>query len=299
MRKQSILQVNGKNQSLGQRTWIMGILNVTPDSFSDGGLYYDKSKAVKRGMELFAEGADIIDIGGESTRPGSDPISVEEELRRIIPVISGIRKTTDVFISVDTTKSEVAKAALDEGADIINDISSFRFDPRMALLAAQRDVPVILMHMKGTPKTMQIAPYYEDILNELKSFFRERLKTAQYLGVKKEKIILDPGLGFGKKFEDNLFLLRNLRCLEEFERPVLVGMSRKSFIGKILNSPPQERDEGTLALAVLSIQNGAHIIRVHDVAAIKKAVLVVEAVMKKNPGSHRGEVEKEKGVYAY
>lgn len=279
---------------MGQRTWIMGILNVTPDSFSDGGLYLNKNKAVKRGLELAEEGADIIDIGGESTRPGSNSISTEEELKRIIPVLSDLREKTDALISVDTTKSEVARAALDHGADIINDISALRFDPQMPPLAVNRDVPVVLMHMKGTPKTMQANPSYEDLLAEVKSFFKERLETAKTLGIKREKIIIDPGIGFGKRHNDNLLLIKNLRALEEFERPIMIGISRKSFIGKILNLPVLERIEGTIASAVLSIIHGAHILRVHDVAPIKRAVLVAEAILEenRNPDSSINNMEK-------
>lgn len=294
MRKKCILQIKGRNFLLGQRTWIMGILNVTPDSFSDGGLYLNKNKAVKRGLELAEEGADIIDIGGESTRPGSNSISTEEELKRIIPVLSDLREKTDALISVDTTKSEVARAALDHGADIINDISALRFDPQMPPLAVNRDVPVVLMHMKGTPKTMQANPSYEDLLAEVKSFFKERLETAKTLGIKREKIIIDPGIGFGKRHNDNLLLINNLRALEEFERPIMIGISRKSFIGKILNLPVLERIEGTIASAVLSIIHGAHILRVHDVAPIKRAVLVAEAILEenRNPDSSINNMEK-------
>ena len=279
MRKKSILQVRGNRLLLGQKTWLMGIINVTPDSFSDGGLYFNKKKAVDRGLELAEEGANIIDIGGESTRPGSDFISTEEELMRTVPVISALRKKTDVLISVDTTKSEVAEAALGEGADIINDISSFRFDPKMLSLAAQKDIPVILMHMKGTPKNMQLNPFYEDLLAEIRGFLEERIATAQAYGIKKEKIIIDPGIGFGKSFKDNLTLIKSLKFLEPIDRPILIGISRKSFIGKILSLPPQERTEGTIASAVLSIINGAHILRVHDVEAVKRAVLVTETII--------------------
>jgi len=282
VRKESILEINGKNYLLGRRTWFMGVINVTPDSFSDGGSYLDKDKAVERGLKLVSEGSDIIDIGGESSRPGSDPISKEEEMRRVIPVISELRKRIDMLISVDTTKSEVAKAALDSGADIINDISSFRFDPRMMTLAAQKEVPVILMHMKGTPKTMQTNPHYQDLLREVKEFLKERLEEVQAQSIKKEKIIIDPGIGFGKSLKDNLILINNLHFLEEFNRPILVGISRKSFIGKILNLPPQERLEGTIASAILSLIHGAHILRVHDVEAVKKAILVAEAIISEN-----------------
>ncbi len=279
MRKEYIIQVNGKSHTLGQRTWLMGVINITPDSFSDGGLYLEKDKAVARGLELFEEGADILDIGGESTKPGSEPISVEEELKRIIPVISALRKRTDCMISVDTTKSEVARAALDAGADIINDISSFSFDPKMMPLAAQKDVPVILMHMKGVPKTMQDDPYYENVLLEVKSFLKEKIEAAQAAGIAKGKIIIDPGIGFGKRLKDNLVLINNLHSLDDLDCPILIGVSRKSFIGKILNLPPSERLEGTIASSVLSILNGAHILRVHDLAAVNRAVQVAEAIM--------------------
>lgn len=276
----------------------MGVVNVTPDSFSDGGLYFDCNKAIERGLQLASEGADIIDIGGESSRPESDPIPKEEELRRVIPVISELRMRTDVLISVDTTKSEVARAALDAGADIINDISSFRFDPEMISLAARKETPVVLMHMKGTPKTMQINPRYEDLLKEMKGFFKEKLEEAQAQGIKREKIILDPGIGFGKRLEDNLKLINNLGFLEEFNRPILVGISRKSFIGKILNLPPGERLEGTIASAVMSVIHGAHILRVHDVETVKRAILVAEAIISGNSQSSTSrEIQKSKNSY--
>lgn len=300
MRKESTLQINGKDYTLGQRTWIAGVINVTPDSFSDGALYIDRDKATERGVELVSEGSDIIDIGGESTRPGSESVSVEEELNRVVPVISALRKKTDIPISIDTTKSEVAEAALNAGADIINDISSLLFDPRMGPLAARMDVPVILMHMKGTPKTMQLNPSYENVTFEVKAFLKERLETAEAHGIKKEKLIIDPGIGFGKRFEDNLTLINNLSSLEELGRPVLVGISRKSFIGRILNVPPQERLEGTIASAILSIANGAHILRVHDVASVKKAILVAEAIMNENlPLSLFEEGEDRKRSYVF
>lgn len=257
----------------------MGVLNVTPDSFSDGGLYLDREKAVACGLELIEQGADIIDLGGESTRPGSDPVPAAEELKRIIPVISSIREKNGTLISVDTTKSAVAAAALDAGADIINDTSSLRNDPGMIELAAQRNVPLIMMHMKGTPKTMQVNPTYTDLLEEVNSFFRERIDFALSSGIRRGKIIIDPGIGFGKKFEDNLSLINNLAVFEELDCPILVGPSRKSFIGKILNLPPGERLEGTIASAVICLIRGAHILRVHDVASVKRALLVAEAIL--------------------
>ncbi len=258
----------------------MGVINVTPDSFSDGGLYFDKDNAVERGLELVKQGADILDVGGESTRPGSNPITPDEEMSRIIPVISEIRKKTHVLISVDTTKSEVAEAALEAGADIINDISAFRFDDRMPLIATETGVPVILMHMKGVPQNMQSNPYYEDLFQEIRCFLEERMATAEAYGIKRENIIIDPGIGFGKSLEHNLAIINNLNFLEGLDRPILVGLSRKSFIGKILNLPPQERVEGTIASAVLSVLNGAHILRIHDVQSVKRAIIVAEAIMK-------------------
>lgn len=300
MTKEYILQVNGHDYTIGPRTWIMGVINTTPDSFSDGGLYFDKNKALEKGLQLVEDGAEIIDIGGESTRPGSEPVSPEEEIRRVVPLIATLRKQTDALISIDTTKSEVAHAALDAGADIINDISALRFDPRMAPLAAEEDVPVILMHMKGTPKTMQVNPTYEDVLLEVKSFLEESIDKAQASGIKKEKIIIDPGIGFGKRLKDNLALINNLHLLEELGRPILIGVSRKSFIGTILDSPPEERLEGTIASAILSIIHGAHILRVHDVASVKKAVRVAEAIMREgfsHPAS--GEYGEKKRDYVH
>jgi dihydropteroate synthase len=279
VRKEYILQVNDKSFVLGRRTWIMGILNVTPDSFSDGGLYFETDKAIEHGLRLIAEGADIIDVGGESTRPGSDPVSVEEEIRRISPVIAGLRKHTHSLISVDTSKSEVALAAIAEGADIINDISALRKDPKMFSVAAQSGAPVILMHMKGTPKTMQHNPSYENALLEIKSFLEKKIGQAVANGIEREKIIIDPGIGFGKRFEDNLTLIRNLNEFAALDQPLLVGISRKSFIGKILDLPPGEREEGTLASAIISAIQGAHILRVHEVAPVKRAILVAETIL--------------------
>jgi dihydropteroate synthase len=294
VRKEYTLWFNGKKYTLGQRTWIMGVINITPDSFSDGGLHFDKDKAVARGLQLREEGSDIIDIGGESTRPGSEPVNQEEELRRVIPVISALRDKTDSLISIDTTKSEVARAALDAGADIINDISSSSFDPKTFSVAAERGAPVILMHMKGIPRNMQVNPFYENVLLEVKSFLEEKIEQAQAAGIKKENIIIDPGIGFGKRHKDNLVLIKNLHFFEDLDQPILIGISRKSFIGKILDSSPQQRLEGTIASAVLSIVHGAHILRVHDVASVKKAVLVAEAIIKEGQPTTTFEESKEK-----
>ncbi len=279
MNREHVIQANGKTFVLGRRTWIMGILNITPDSFSDGGCFFETGQAIQQGLKLIQEGADILDIGGESSRPGSDPVSAEEEKNRLIPVIRALREHTDILISVDTTKSEVAQYALDAGADIINDISAGRFDTHMLELAADRQVPVILMHMQGTPKTMQVEPHYDDLLPEIKIFFRERIKAAVSVGIKRGNIIIDPGIGFGKNQNDNLCLLKNLKFLDDLNQPLLVGVSRKSFIGRILDVPPEERLEGTIASALISVMHGAHILRVHDVGAVKKALTVAEAIM--------------------
>jgi len=279
VRKEYSIQIRGRNCTLGQRTWLMGILNITPDSFSDGGLYYNKQNAVNRGLQLIEEGADILDIGGESSRPGSDPITAEEEKKRILPVLSEIRKKTDTFISVDTTKSEVLKAALDQGADILNDISGMRFDPKMLEVASEKNIPVVIMHMKGTPKNMQKRPKYKNVIEEIKSFLKKRVKTALKTGIKKNKIIIDPGIGFGKRLKDNLIIIGNLSSFKELALPILIGVSRKSFIENLLNVTPDQRIEGTIASSLVSVLQGAHILRSHDIASLKKAVIVTEAIM--------------------
>jgi len=263
----------------------MGVLNVTPDSFSDGGQYLDPEKAIDHGLALLAEGADIIDIGGESSRPGSDPVPAEEEARRILPVIKGLRKRTKALLSVDSTKYEVAQAAFDQGVDIINDISSFSLDTRLLDLAARYDAGFVLMHMLGNPKTMQIHPFYEDVLKDIHAFFAEKIEVAQAYGLKKDSLIIDPGIGFGKRFEDNLVLLNRLDFFEDLERPILVGVSRKSFIGKILNAPPHDRLEGSIAASVISILRGASLLRSHDVKAVKRAALVAEAILHDYPNA--------------
>lgn len=257
----------------------MGVINVTPDSFYNGGLYFEPARAIERALALAAEGADIIDIGGESSRPGSNPISAKEEKQRILPVVEILKQKNDVLISIDTTKAEVAEAALAAGADVINDISAGRFDPRMLPVTARSGAAIILMHMKGTPRTMQIAPHYDDVLGEVKAFLGERLEAAESCGVPRESILLDPGIGFGKKLEHNLALLNNLKELAELGRPLVVGISRKSFIGKILKLEAQDRLEGTIAAAVVSILHGASLLRVHDIQAVKRAINVAEAIL--------------------
>jgi dihydropteroate synthase len=297
VRKKPIFEVNGKQHILGHKTWFMGVVNITPDSFSDPGECLDKDRAVEKGLEMEKQGADILDIGGESSRPGSNPVSEEEELKRIIPVIAELRKRTKILISVDTTKAKVAEEALAAGADIVNDISAFRFDDRMPLLVSDSGAPVILMHMKGVPKTMQSNPYYEDLYQEIRCFLEERIATATAYGIQREKIIIDPGIGFGKSMRHNLAIINNMDFLENLDRPILLGISRKSFIGKILNLPPQERSEGTIASAVLSVLKGAHILRVHDVERVKRAITVAEAILNEDLATDiDGRSDKEKSI---
>lgn len=257
----------------------MGVLNVTPDSFFDGGHFEDKNKAVDHALELEADGADMIDVGGESTRPGADPVPADVEMGRVIPVIEALRKRLSGLISVDTTKARVAEAALEAGVDIINDISAARHDIRMFELAHRFKAGLIMMHMKGEPRNMQDKPSYDNVLAEVKVFLKERLDLAVAYGIPKERIIIDPGIGFGKRLEDNLRLINNLTTFRELGRPILVGPSRKSFIGKILDLPTEERLEGTIASAVLCMVRGAAILRVHDVKAVKRAALVAEAIL--------------------
>ncbi len=257
----------------------MGILNVTPDSFSDGGAYPGPDAAAARGEEMVVEGADIIDVGGESTRPGAPAVPEDAELDRVVPAVRALRKRTDALISVDTTKAAVAREALAAGADIINDVSALRFDPRMAEVVAASGAPVVLMHMRGTPETMQSSPVYRDLFGEIAAFLAERLEAARAAGIAAEKIIVDPGIGFGKTAEDNLALIDGLGFLEALDRPVLVGASRKRFIGGTLGLPPGERLEGSLAAAVLSIARGAHILRAHDVRSTRRAADMADAIL--------------------
>jgi dihydropteroate synthase len=257
----------------------MGVVNVTPDSFSDGGLYLDAGRAVARGLELAAEGADILDVGGESTRPGSRPTPEAEERERVVPVIAALRERTSALLSVDTTKAAVARAALDAGADIVNDTSALRFDPAMAGAVARSGAGLVLMHMQGTPLTMQDAPRYGDLLGEISAFLAERIRVAAAAGIPEDRLIVDPGIGFGKTFEDNLALLRGQEAFHALGRPLLVGFSRKAFLGRILDRPPAERLEGTIAAAVLAVERGAHILRVHDVGPVARAVRTAEAIL--------------------
>ena len=252
-----------KNQT--DRVLVMGILNVTPDSFYAGARTADSAAAIKAGLLMIESGADMLDIGGESSRPGAAPVSVNQELRRVLPVVERLRAKTSLPLSIDTTKSSVAKAALQAGADIINDISALRADPDMAGIIAKSGAKVILMHMQGVPQTMQKEPQYVDVVKEVCNFLKQRAETAQAAGIPADRIILDPGIGFGKQLEHNLALLRQLPKLAACGYPVLVGLSRKSFLGQLLDLPASQRLEGTIAANAVAILGGASIIRVHDV----------------------------------
>ena len=258
----------------------MGILNVTPDSFSDGGKYVDAKIAIDHALEMIDNGADIIDIGGESTRPGSEPVSKNDECNRIIPVIESIKKNnSEILISVDTYKSYVAKRAVDAGADLVNDISGLTFDPNMLSYLSGKGIPVILMHINGRPKTMQNNPVYDDLIKDIRNFFLKQCNIAKENGIKKNHIILDPGIGFGKSFEHNFTVIRRLNEICDLGYPVMIGPSRKAFIGDTLGLPLNERIEGTLATVVAGIMNGAKIVRVHDVKEVKRAVKITEKIL--------------------
>lgn len=272
-------KVRDRELDLGARTLIMGILNVTPDSFSDGGTFLDPAAAVAEGKRMLAEGADLLDIGGESSRPGARPVPVEEELRRVVPVVDRLFRDTGALISVDTTKARVAEEAIAAGAAVVNDISALRADARMGDLACRSGVGLILMHMQGTPQTMQEAPAYGDVVRDVLAFLRERGQAAFIAGVLDTAIVYDPGIGFGKTYEHNLELLRRLPEFRGLGRPVLVGPSRKAFVGKATGvSDPRDRLEGTAAAVTLAIAGGAAIVRVHDVAAMARVTRLADAV---------------------
>lgn len=267
-----------------ERVRVMGVLNVTPDSFSDGGRFAGFEAAVARGMALIEAGADLLDIGGESTRPGSDPVPADEQIRRVVPVIERLvrltAETTRTPLSIDTTSAEVARAALDAGASIVNDISAFRFDDSMLSLLAARGVPAVAMHTTGPPKTMQATARYDDVVAEVKAHLTERLAAAIQAGVSPSQIVLDPGLGFGKQLSHNLALLRGLPELATLGRPLLVGASRKSFIGKLTGKDVGDRLMGTAGAVAASIVLGAHLVRVHDVAELEDAIRVADAIVR-------------------
>jgi dihydropteroate synthase len=257
---------------------IMGIVNVTPDSFYDGGRYAETDTAVLHALELVEQGADMLDIGAESTRPGATPVPEEDELRRLLPVIEQLARKVTVPLSVDTTKSRVALLALEAGASIINDVSALRFDPEMTQVIARSGAGVVLMHMQGTPATMQQAPYYEDVVTEIKEFFLDRMRVATRAGIAESQIVLDPGIGFGKLLLHNLDILKQLSSFAMLNRPMLVGLSRKGFIGQILHRSVTHREWGTAAAVALAVERGARILRVHDVAMMADVVKVSTAL---------------------
>lgn len=263
------------------RALIMGIVNVTPDSFSDGGQFYDTERAVEHALKLEAEGADLLDIGGESTRPRSAEVSEAEELRRVLPVIEQLRARSKAALSIDTQKPEVARRALEAGADIVNDVAANREAPAMWEVAARSGAGYVLMHMQGTPQTMQQNPVYHDVVAEVAAFFADKLLTVQNCGVPVENVVLDPGIGFGKTLEHNLQLLASLKRFTMLQRPVLLGASRKSFIGKLLGAEMNERLPGSIACALWAVQNGVQIVRTHDVRATGQAVRMIEEISRR------------------
>ena len=262
-----------------RETLVMGIVNVTPDSFSDGGKFFSPEVAISHASKLIGQGADIIDIGGESTRPGAEQVSESEELKRVIPVIEKIRTDNPtILISIDTTKASVAKHAVEAGADIINDVSGLSFDNNMIGIVESFNIPVVIMHMKGNPQNMQLNPEYKDIVNEILDFFKMKIKIAIQTGINRSMIILDPGIGFGKTVEHNFELLSRLNEFNVLELPIMIGPSRKSFIGITLDLPPEDRLEGTAAAVSAGVMNGASIVRVHDVKSMKRVVRIIEKV---------------------
>ena len=271
-------QVGGKVIDLTQRALLMGVLNVTPDSFSDGGEFFATEAAVKHGLAMAESGADIIDVGGESTRPGATPVSPNDEMERVLPVIEQLAQAISIPISIDTSKAAVARAAIDRGATIINDITGGRGDAEMFALAAEKQVALILMHMQGTPETMQLAPSYDDVVSEVAEFFRQRYAAAVRSGIDPMCIAFDPGIGFGKTVAHNLELLANLPRLRVENRPLVVGVSRKSFLGKISDAPA-DRASATVALTAVLRERGAHVLRVHDVAPNINALRTTEALL--------------------
>jgi dihydropteroate synthase len=269
---------------IGSRALIMGVLNCTPDSFYDGGRFFSPEAAIAHGQRLAEAGADMIDIGGESTRPkgvyggGAEPVPAEEEKRRVLPVIEALAKTLDISLSIDTYKAEVAAAAVQAGASLVNDISGFQFDPQMPATVAQLGVPVVIMHTKGSPADMQSNPAYENLLDELYLYFEEQIELARAAGIAEDCLIIDPGLGFGKRVQDNYEILRRLPEFRGLGCPILVGPSRKSFVGKALNLPPEQRLEGTAAAVAAAVMNGAHLIRVHDVREMRRVATIAELI---------------------
>ena len=286
-RKQYHLSWSNHTLAFGRQTRIMGVVNVTPDSFSDGGKFYDSEVAIAQGLKLAADGADILDIGGESTRPFSDPVPAEEEIRRVVPVIEELAQRVSIPISIDTTKTEVARQAIEAGASIINDVAALRFDPGLAALAVEYDTPLILMHMLGEPKSMQVSPHYDNLTGDILQFLEDAVARAENLGVDRSKIIVDPGIGFGKTVTHNLLLIKHVQAFASLDLPVLIGPSRKAFIRKILKQSHEDDiradlpmvETGTQAAVAAAILNGAHIVRVHDVANTVPTVKVLDRLI--------------------
>jgi dihydropteroate synthase len=276
------IEVGNKVFQPYDRTIIMGIINTTPDSFSDGGLCLSASSAAKQAIALMEAGAEILDVGGESSRPFSEPVPAEEEKKRVVPAIREIRNLTDCPISIDTRKASVAEAALDAGADMVNDITALEGDPDMMPLVRERGVPVILMHMKGSPEDMQKAPFYTDVVREIDAYLEKRIHACLEAGIEREKIIIDPGIGFGKRLEDNLDIINNLKRFKRHGVPLLTGVSRKAFIGSLTGvEEPGKRDVGTAGAVAACVLNGSDICRVHNPAAVRDAVMVAEAIRKR------------------
>ena len=272
------MNCRGKTLTFGEYTHVMGILNVTPDSFSDGGHYLDAGRAIAHAKAMVAEGATLIDIGGESSRPGAVPVPAEEELSRVVPVIRALAGAVDVPLSVDTYKACVARHALEAGAHLVNDITALHGDAEMAATVAEMEAGVILMHIQGTPRTMQLAPHYDDVVGEIRQWLQERVQLAEASGIASERIIADPGIGFGKTTAHNLEILKRLDAFRELGKPMLIGTSRKAFIGTVLDLPLDERGEGTVATVCWAIAHGADIVRVHDVKTVSRAARMTDAL---------------------
>lgn len=282
-------RVGDRTLQTGETPLLMGIVNVTPDSFSDGGLWTSHEAAVEHGLKLAAAGADLIDVGGESTRPGAVPVPLKEELNRVIPVIEQLRPRTQALISIDTYKAEVARQALEAGADVVNDISGLTFDASMSTVCAASNCGVICMHIQGTPQTMQIDPRYGDVVREICDYFRERLASLEAAGIARARIVLDPGIGFGKTAEHNLQILSGIAAFRSLGRPVLIGHSRKGFLKKLLGRPVDERSSGTIGVAIAAAMQHADILRVHDVGTVRDALLAWGSIARLVSGKDGGD----------
>ena len=295
-RRRYQIRVRDGQRVLGERTWVMGVLNVTPDSFSDGGRFLAEDAAVQHGLALFESGADLVDVGGESTRPGgAERVSAAEEARRVLPVLRRLRAAGAGLLSIDTTRAEVAEAALEAGADIVNDVSGLTYDPAMAPLVARSGVPAVLMHLRGDFESMHAPPHYSDVTAEVVDELRAALERARQAGVDSEQLLVDPGIGFSKNTSHSLELLRRLPELAALERPLLIGPSRKSFIGHVLGAQPQQRLHGTAAAVAAGILAGAHVVRVHDVDEMVQVARVCDALRGDGPGAEAGATSGSRG----